>query len=119
MQVVFVYSALMLNELARKCRETSNSKGFFTDWTNVNTKLLLVHCEISEAAEEVRAGRRNEVYYSERNGKPKPEGFAMEVADAIIRLLELSDSLGLNIEGAVAEKMAYNEGRPYLHGKLY
>lgn len=115
----------MLNEFAKKCQEISNSKGFATDWSNINTKLLLVHTEISEAAEEVRAGNRDLYYEDKPDGGKKPCGFMIEVADAVIRLAELSSSLhstgqvDLSLQEAVDIKMAYNQGRPYLHGKQY
>jgi NTP pyrophosphatase (non-canonical NTP hydrolase) len=39
-----------------------------------------------------------------------------ELVDVIIRLLDFAGGTGLDIEGALAAKMAYNEGRPYRHG---
>lgn len=109
----------MLNELAKKCQEISNSKGFHTDWDNINTKLLLVVVEIAEATEEIRAGRREVWYSTSKDGRQKPEGFPIEIADAVIRLFELSSSLGIDLDAAYAEKMAYNQGREFRHGKLY
>lgn len=73
-----------------------------------------LHSEISEAWEEIRNGRQiGEVYYSEGG---KPEGFPIELADLIIRVLHITGHYGLDIDALVAEKMAYNEKRSYRHG---
>lgn len=42
-----------------------------------------------------------------------------ELADATIRLLDLSTALGIDLEMHVLLKMQYNEGRGYKHGKRY
>jgi hypothetical protein len=46
----------------------------------------------------------------------KPCGIPSEIADVIIRALHFSGKHGIDIERAIAEKMAYNETRPYKHG---
>lgn len=46
----------------------------------------------------------------------KPCGIPSELADIIIRVLHFSGKHGIDIERAVAEKMAYNESRPFKHG---
>lgn len=64
--------------------------------------LALVHSEVSEALEDFRHDRRDH--------------FEEEVADTIIRLLDLSDLLGIDIDVAVSEKMERNRTRGYRHG---
>ncbi len=49
----------------------------------------------------------------------KPEGIASEFADVIIRVLDTMQSLGVDIDAVVAQKMAYNESLPYKHNKAY
>lgn len=46
----------------------------------------------------------------------KPVGIPVELADVIIRVLDLCGGLNIDIEKAVLEKMKYNEDRPYRHG---
>jgi NTP pyrophosphatase (non-canonical NTP hydrolase) len=41
-----------------------------------------------------------------------------ELADIIIRVLDTSKARGIDIGKAVEMKMAYNSGRPFMHGKL-
>lgn len=80
-------------------------------------KLLLVHSEISEAVEELRAGHwYRDVYYRIESGGDKPEGFPVEIADAVIRLLDLCWFLAIDLENVVAQKHAYNKTRAYRHG---
>jgi NTP pyrophosphatase (non-canonical NTP hydrolase) len=49
----------------------------------------------------------------------KPEGLAVELADCIIRCLDTMQSLGVDIEAVIEEKMAYNNSREFKHGKSY
>ncbi len=45
--------------------------------------------------------------------------FQDEIADAIIRLYDLSAGLGIDIEEHINLKVAYNKTRERLHGKSY
>lgn len=42
-----------------------------------------------------------------------------EIADAIIRLLDLSGYMGIDIDAHVGAKLAYNATRGTRHGKAY
>lgn len=46
----------------------------------------------------------------------KPEGFAIEMADAVIRIGDLLEPLGLDLEQAIRQKHMYNQRRSYRHG---
>lgn len=77
----------------------------------VPEKLMLIVSEVAEALEEYRKNKM-EMYY---NGD-KPEGFGVELADAIIRILDLSQWLGLDMEDLVTAKHTYNKSRSWRHG---
>lgn len=47
----------------------------------------------------------------------KPEGFGIELADALIRLADLAESTGVLLSEAAEIKERYNRTRAHLHGK--
>jgi hypothetical protein len=107
-----------LNSLGKAIHETSTSKGFAPpDAGNMDQKLLLVVSEVCEAQEVLRDGTPITNIWEEDNGKP--EGFPVECADAIIRLLHIMHSVGIDIDAVVEQKMRFNEARPHMHGRVY
>jgi NTP pyrophosphatase (non-canonical NTP hydrolase) len=52
----------------------------------------------------------------QEEGYLKPEGVPTELADIIIRVLDAAHQLGIDIDKAIAEKVAYNDNRPFRHG---
>lgn len=79
------------------------------------SKLALVHSEVSEAVEEVRREGGLAARFREDG---KPEGFGPELADIIIRVADLAEWLGIELDEEVSLKMAFNATRPFMHGKL-
>ncbi len=61
----------------------------------------------------------NEINHIVAEGFLKPEGIAVELADCIIRCLDTLQSLGVDIDQVVKNKMAYNRTRPHKHGRKY
>lgn len=95
---------LAINEYAKHISQWRESKGFVTSWENMPMKLLLVHSEISEATEDYRHDNRAH--------------FAEEIADCFIRLMDITDALGIDIEAEIIAKMEKNKARPYQHGTV-
>lgn len=75
-------------------------------------KHMLIVSEIAEATEEVRKG--NDGTYFGPSGKP--EGQAIELADAVIRIMDYCEFVGIDLEEAIRLKHEYNKTRPYRHG---
>ena len=106
---------LKLNEYRDLCHKIARSKGWYEGGDrNIGEQLMLVVTEVAEAMEDLRVGAMTLSYDS--NGKPC--GFPIEVADVMIRLFDLAGYLQIDLEGAVDEKIAFNETRPHKHGKL-
>lgn len=96
----------------------AKAKGFWDQSANIPEKLALIHSEISEALEDYRSAPDTtalaRINYDGPNDKPI--GFPVELADAVIRIMDLAAFLGINLETAIVEKHNYNLTRPYLHG---
>lgn len=134
-----------INELVTRAHDNAVKHGFWDPPLDFGTAIALIHSELSEALEEVRAGRKavwfacNEAEQKDvpcqpesewdclRYGKEaecdlrgqKPEGYAVELADAVIRIADLCGHLGIDLGEVLELKMKYNEGRPYKHGKQF
>ena len=102
----------MLQELIDEIHFDNVQKGFWDKERNVGEALALIHSEISEALEAHRKGLQSE----------KIEGYSgltEELADAMIRIMDLAGGMGSPLESAIRAKLAYNRQRPYKHGKSY
>lgn len=71
---------------------------------NVGELLMLTTSELAEAME----GHRKDLMDDKL---PHRKMFEVELADALIRILDMAGGLGLDLEGAYKEKMAYNSHR--------
>ncbi len=105
----------MINDLASEIHDHTVSLGFFEPdkVRDFDGMLANVHGEVSEALEEWRNGHGfTEIYVKEG----KPEGIPVELADIVIRVLDMTAYYGIDIENAIRLKMDYNRSRPYRHG---
>lgn len=113
---------LTIAEVQAEAFDCAKSKGWHDTHDGVprtlETELLLMHTELSEAVEELRAGQdATEIYYvTDKYGEEKPEGVPVELADLVIRVCESSEKRGIPLLRAIVEKMAYNRTRPHRHG---
>lgn len=70
---------------------------------------------VSEIAEATECARRDEGPLT-LSPTGKPEGELVELADAVIRILDYCEFRGWDLEGAIALKHKYNKSRPHRHG---
>lgn len=125
---------MTISEIVERAHETAVRHGFWEPEPDFGTSIALIHSELSEALEEMRNGNKikpdvpapmvycgDEVYAASAPAKRclKPEGVAIELADAVIRIADLCGHMGIDLDSAIAMKMEYNEGRPFKHGKLF
>lgn len=104
----------MIATLISQAHMTAVEKGWWESPRSIGEQIALMHSELSEALEEIRNGRDPaEVYYSDGG---KPEGFAAELADVLIRIFDTCGRYNVPLGSVLDQKMAYNKSRPYRHG---
>ena len=101
-----------LNDLAKEIHENNKVKGFYDgpERTSLEYHMLIV-TELAEASESVRKGESD--YYLVHR---KPEGEAVEIADALIRILDYAAFKNWDLDFIVKQKLDYNKTRSYRHG---
>ena len=85
-------------EWAKEIHENAVAHGWWEEDRTISEICALIHSELSEALEEARAARPMMYVMDEYNGEyiqnpkyfgaKKPEGIAVELADAVIRVLD-------------------------------
>lgn len=104
---------MRINELVEKVHQNAIEKGWHTEKRSFGELIALCHCELSEAIEEYRKGHyENETYYYCQ----APEGIPIELADVVIRIMDMCGLYGIDLEEAIEIKMEYNKTRPCRHG---
>lgn len=99
--------------MAAYVHDWARRKGFWDGGRNDGEMLMLATSELAEALEALRHGNPPD------DKVPEFDGYTAEIADCIIRLLDLSAGRGLPVAQAIVAKMVVNERRSYRHGKRF
>lgn len=113
-----------LNQMSRLIHSNNVEKGFWTYPRNKGETLMLIVTELAEAME---AHRKGNLAMPPMDGEIEKKAFEDfykdtfedEIADALIRILDMCGGFNIDIEFHVREKVKYNKGREILHGKNY
>lgn len=124
----------MINRLASEIHKNNVNKGFYEDKKNIGEMLCLIHSEVSEALEADRVGNyaeMDETLWNDMNNDKEEDYFPHafkeyckdtfedELADIVIRVLDLAHYKGIDLEKHIQAKMRFNSTRVFKHGKKY
>lgn len=107
----------------------------YTKNSAIAEKLALIHSELGEALEAVRKDNYNKfnfpdkadisliskdiMFMSEIFPHEIKDTFEDELADAVIRIFDLAEWMGINLATFIELKHTYNVSRPYKHNKNF
>ena len=126
----------MINKLAKQIHKNAKSKGFYDSEKNIGEMLCLIHSEVSEALEADRKDSyadwhnfNKELRAQEKAGHKDAwktafdihikDTFEDELADIMIRVMDLAAFKGIDLHSHIEGKMNRNALREHKHGKKY
>ena len=127
-----------IKEIMTEIYQNNEQKGFWEnkDSKNIGELLMLCVSELAEALEAHRTNHKADILkfnqeiqddtivnspekYKVQFEKHIKNSFEDEIADTVIRLFDLSEGLGIDLEKHIRLKIEYNKLRPFKHGKAY
>jgi NTP pyrophosphatase (non-canonical NTP hydrolase) len=109
-----------IKDLYGEIRAINDEKGWHDNAVSVASMVANLHGEASELWEAYRAGKLHDE--CDKADKMRAAGTPVltcaeeELADIIIRALDDAYLMGVDIEKALAGKIAFNRTRPHRHG---
>ena len=102
--------AIEFDAVAQEVNHIAIEKGWWEGERNEGELIALMHSELSEALEAIRNGNPPD------DKIPEFTGVEAELADVIIRIMDMSAAKGYRVGDAIVAKINYNKNRPYKHG---
>ena len=87
--------------------------GWWDESREDGTLIALIMSEAAEALEALRKGNGPDEHC------PQFSGAEVELADVVIRIMDMAEARGWNVAGAIVAKHEFNQTRPYKHGKEF
>jgi len=126
-----------IKEIMQEIHKNNVDKGFWENKETKNVGEVLMLC-VSELSEALEAHRKNK--FANIKGFEMEKGYHVhgdkldfeqsfqvhikdsfedEIADTVIRLFDLSEGFGIDLEFHIRQKINYNKTRPFKHNKAY
>ena len=101
-------------QLMSKCvHQNAVAHGWWEEPREDGTLIALIMSEAAEALEALRKGNGPDEHC------PQFSGAEVELADVVIRIMDMAEARGWNVAGAIVAKHEFNKTRPYKHGKEF
>ena len=111
----YVYGkfADFFGHVSRSVHNNAVAHGWWDEPREDGTLIALIMSEAAEALEALRKGNGPDEHC------PQFSGAEVELADVVIRIMDMAEARGWNVAGAIVAKHEFNKGRPYKHGKEF
>lgn len=106
-----IYGAKTLPEWVKECHEIAKEHGWHEKEVPFAETVVMCHSELSEAIDSYRKGEKAVWLDGE-----KPEGWAVEMADCVIRIFDWAGEKNIDLDEIIRIKCAYNSKRSWRHG---
>lgn len=100
-------------EVQAEVHHIAISKGWWDTTRSDGEIIALIHSELSECLEAFREGNLEDKHL------PHRASAEVELADAVIRIMDFAGQKFMDIAGAIVDKMDFNRSRPRKHGKAF